>query len=269
MNELHNCLWILYRGRDLQPKVKGPRCNTLDIKGLFGMAPLHNSSNSNKKYSQTPQLQNSMKLSTLWSCSANRDGVLEHLFCCSKTSSFKPPRGVGSNYPPLPLVTHIWLRTVMFFSFSSRISITNMPRARRRKDITGEPVYPRWPRPPPCRLRCRTRPTRSPRHHATSSARSPEVLAEAVMATSATRAPATPAPHKLLARDSNGYAAPCLWPWEPTVMPRPPARPPRGSGSRRSSIDVRPPSSSCTRRGRRKTIVFEPRSPAEADCRTP
>ena len=173
------------------------------------------------------------------------------------------------NYPPLPLVTHIWLRTVIFFSFSSRISVANTPRARRRKDIAGEPVCPRWPRPPPCRPRCRTGPTRSPRRHATGSARSPEVLAEAAMATSATRAPATPAPHKLLARDSNGYAAPCLRPQELTVTPRPPAHPPRGGGSRWSSTDMRPPSSSCTCRGRRKTIVSEPRSPAEADCRAP
>ena len=67
----------------------------MDTKGLFGMAPLQNSSNSSKKFSQTPQLQNSIELPTPWSYSANGGGVLEHLFCCSRILSFEPPRGVG------------------------------------------------------------------------------------------------------------------------------------------------------------------------------
>ena len=56
------------------------------IKGLFGMAPLQNSSNSSKNSSQTPQLQNSLELPTPWSCSANGGGVLEHLFCNSNST---------------------------------------------------------------------------------------------------------------------------------------------------------------------------------------
>ena len=50
------------------------------------MAPLQNSSNSSKNSSQTPQLQNSLELPTLWSCSANGGGVLEHLFCNSNST---------------------------------------------------------------------------------------------------------------------------------------------------------------------------------------
>jgi len=50
------------------------------------MAPLQNSSNSSKNSSQTPQLQNFLELPTLWSCSANGGGVLEHLFCNSNST---------------------------------------------------------------------------------------------------------------------------------------------------------------------------------------
>ena len=56
------------------------------IYGVFGMAVELNSSNFSQFSSQTFQLQNSMEMSTPWSCSANESGVLEHLFCCSKTN---------------------------------------------------------------------------------------------------------------------------------------------------------------------------------------
>ena len=69
------------------------------IKGVFGMALELNSSNSSQFSSQTPQLQNSMELPTPWNCSAYECGVLEHLFCCSRTTQYVTRFGVGGLLP--------------------------------------------------------------------------------------------------------------------------------------------------------------------------
>ena len=69
------------------------------------MAQLQNSSNFSKNSSQTPQLQNSLELPTLWSYSAN--GVE---FWSTSFVTLEPPLlnllvELVGNYPPMPLVT--------------------------------------------------------------------------------------------------------------------------------------------------------------------
>jgi hypothetical protein len=56
---------------------------------VFGMAPELNSMPESSGASQTPLLQNSMEQSKLWSSSANRTGVLEHLLCYSRPDNMK------------------------------------------------------------------------------------------------------------------------------------------------------------------------------------
>ena len=78
----------------------------MHIKDLFDMAPELNSTNSNQFCSQTPQLQNSMEQPKLWSCSANRLRVLEHLFrTAPDLLVLNLDVELKGNYPLLQLVT--------------------------------------------------------------------------------------------------------------------------------------------------------------------
>jgi len=75
-----------------------------------------------------------MELPTPWSYSTNGGGVLEHLFCSSKTTQYEPPRGVGGKLPT----------TATDYTENGSILFLPSPRA-----VTPSLPCRRLPPPPP------------------------------------------------------------------------------------------------------------------------